>query len=759
MPTYKTPGVYVEDIPALPPSVAEVETAIPAFVGYTEKAGKRNSNDLILKPIRISSMAEYEELFGDCAFDTIGLEIATSGNSFITTRLTPPKAKYILWYAVKMFFDNGGDKCYVVSVGLYQVVPVIDNKGDGSDNTANAFGLLDGINALKNKDEPTLLLVPEAVHLKAKKYQNLVQNMLLQCEELQDRFCIFDVYEGTIKLDRAQLSANRAYFGNKHLKYGAAYYPFLETGMSYKVKADKSNVVVKVDGEAETTLDTIQSSKSTAYKFVLLKLKEAYVTMPPSAAVAGIYAASDKTRGVWKAPANLSINNIKRPSISIDNRYQDTLNTDIASGKSINAIRNFRGKGTLVWGARTLAGNDNEWRYIPVRRFFITIEESLKQSTHWAVFEPNDANTWLKIRGIIEAYLYQKWRQGALAGRKSEEAFYVRCGLGETMSAHDIAEGRMIVEIGMAVVRPAEFIVFKFSHSLQSSLKGKRRLPNQINIENPMDNNTVISELIKKVGANVKVITTKRKWEDLVLPKRITKQLKDIANSISSNAGPNRGKGIDKALPPAYRAFFHGPAGTGKTFSVSLLGKLTKRKVLKIDARKLLSEYIGETEENLAKLFDAAEQKYRILFFDEADALFGKRTQIPTKDKRYANQEVSYLLQRIETFNGIVILASTLKTNINDAFIRRCQSIIAFPMPKPKERLSIWKGAFSGKAKLADDIDLLAIAKKYKIAGSSIMNAARYSSLKTTRAKQTSVQLSSVEQGIKRELAKEKRRG
>jgi phage tail sheath protein FI len=127
------------------------------------------------------------------------------------------------------------------------------------------------------------------------------------------------------------------------------------------------------------------------------------------------------------------------------------------------------GKGTLVWGARTLAGNDNEWRYVSVRRFFNTVEESVKKSTYWAVFEPNDANTWVKVRGMIEAYLNQKWREGALVGAKPEDAFFVRCALGVTMSAQDILEGRMNVEIGMAIVRPAEFIVLKFSHKLQTS--------------------------------------------------------------------------------------------------------------------------------------------------------------------------------------------------------------------------------------------------------------------------------------------------
>ena len=154
--------------------------------------------------------------------------------------------------------------------------------------------------------------------------------------------------------------------------------------------------------------------------------------------------------------------------VDIDNEDQRDMNV-AASGKSVNAIRNFSGKGVLVWGARTLAGNDNEWRYVPVRRFFNMAEESIKKATFQFVFEPNDANTWVKVRAMIENFLLLQWRAGALAGATPEEAFYVRVGLGTTMTALDILEGRMNVEIGMAVVRPAEFIILKFSHKMQES--------------------------------------------------------------------------------------------------------------------------------------------------------------------------------------------------------------------------------------------------------------------------------------------------
>ncbi len=207
----------------------------------------------------------------------------------------------------------------------------------------------------------------------------------------------------------------------------------------------------------------------TPYRNVIKGIGSTPTLCPPSGAIAGIYALVDSQRGVWKAPANVSLNGVIAPAASFTTSETDALNVDATGGKSINAIRAFVGKGTLVWGARTLAGNDNEWRYVSVRRFFNMVEESIKKSTYWAVFEPNDANTWVKVRGMIENYLTQKWREGALAGATTKDAFFVRCGLGVTMNAQDILEGRMNVEIGMAVVRPAEFIILKFSHKLQTS--------------------------------------------------------------------------------------------------------------------------------------------------------------------------------------------------------------------------------------------------------------------------------------------------
>jgi phage tail sheath protein FI len=488
--TYKTPDVYVEEIPVFPPSVAEVGTAIPAFIGYTEKARRRNDNDLILKPTQIFSLLEYVALFGGPESEkfTINLSTNGAGGYNVDSAVEPTAAAYLLYYAVKMYFDNGGGQCYVVSVGTYQSSPAFTLTGDGGASAATGHGLESGLDVVEKESEPTLIVIPEAVNLSYADYKSLTAAVLLQCTKLGNRFAIFDAFKGDQPLDadvavttggspttEKVATANRdAWTGT--LKYGAAYYPFVKTTINHFAK--DGDVSVKIGAAAAVTLDTLKPSDTAtvnagadaaAYNAAKAELRNYYVTMPPSGAVAGVYAATDTARGVWKAPANVALNDVLEPIVKLTNAKQEDLNVDTTGGKSINALRAFTGKGTLVWGARTLAGNDNEWRYVSVRRFFIMVEESVKRSTYWAVFEPNDANTWVKVRGMIENYLIDKWRDGALAGATPKDAFFVKCGLGTTMNAQDILEGRMNVEIGMAVVRPAEFIILKFFHKLQTS--------------------------------------------------------------------------------------------------------------------------------------------------------------------------------------------------------------------------------------------------------------------------------------------------
>ena len=218
----------------------------------------------------------------------------------------------------------------------------------------------------------------------------------------------------------------------------------------------------------KTPLNSLDKG-TTLYNQVRLAMSQKRLTLPPSPAMAGVYARVDRINGVWKTPANVSVLGVSSPADRITHEEQANLNVDAVAGKSINAIRPFTGKGILVWGGRTLAGNDNEWRYISVRRLFNLIEESVQKATAFAVFEANDTGTWLKVKAMIDSYLYGLWQQGALAGPTPGQAFFVNVGLGKTMNTQDILEGRMIVEIGIAAVRPAEFIILRFSHKLQEA--------------------------------------------------------------------------------------------------------------------------------------------------------------------------------------------------------------------------------------------------------------------------------------------------
>lgn len=204
------------------------------------------------------------------------------------------------------------------------------------------------------------------------------------------------------------------------------------------------------------------------YAAIVTKLSQAMNTVPPSGAIAGIYAQTDATRGVWKSPANISVNGIIGLTDDINDAEQEDMNIH-ETGKSINAIRKFTGKGFMVWGGRTLAGNSNDWRYVNVRRLANMIEESVKKAAMQFVFEPNVALTWVSVKGMIDNYLTTLWKDGALAGAKPEHAFFVSVGLNETMSAQDILEGRMIVKIGYAPSRPTEFIVLEFKQMQQKS--------------------------------------------------------------------------------------------------------------------------------------------------------------------------------------------------------------------------------------------------------------------------------------------------
>jgi uncharacterized protein len=478
MPSYSIPGVYVEEIAKFPPSVAQVPTAIPAFMGRTEKTTDAQGGSLINKAIRIASQKEYEQIFGIGPRPTVTRIDLDADNNFVNATLTVP---HYLYDAIRLFYANGGGDCYIISVGGYT----------GSVTDTSYTGPGNALEVISKIDEPTILLFPDAANLTAPQLGNVQKAALLQCGLLKDRVTVCDT------LANDSLGTNfRTNIGINDLKYGMAYTPWLSVALPKNVafRDVQGNIVFKPGAAGGVSIASLASATVTTdiitpyvaalndlsreqplldtfgiYKSIIAGINGMPVSMPPSGAVAGVYAYVDRTRGVWKAPANVSLNGVIGPVTTFLQSQLEALNIDVTAGKSINAIRAFTGKGTLIWGARTLAGNDNEWRYVPVRRFYNMVEESVKKACEQFVFEPNDANTWVRVQAMIENFLLLQWRDGALQGVKPEHAFFVSVGLGKTMTALDILEGRMIVEIGMAPVRPAEFIILRFSQKMAES--------------------------------------------------------------------------------------------------------------------------------------------------------------------------------------------------------------------------------------------------------------------------------------------------
>ena len=257
-------------------------------------------------------------------------------------------------------------------------------------------------------------------------------------------------------------------------------------------------------------------------------------------------------------------------------------------------------------------------------------------------------------------------------------------------------------------------------------------------------------------------IDTQLEWADLVLDADILAQIRELETWVQHNDRMLRTWNMAKRIKPGYRVLFFGPPGTGKTLTASLLGKYTGKDVYRIDLSTVVSKYIGETEKNLSSLFDRAEDKNWILFFDEADSLFGKRTSVRDAHDKYANQEVSYLLQRVEEFNGLVILASNMKSNIDDAFMRRFNAIIKFPLPDERERELIWRKSFPAEVSFEVTrqgklLDLPRQAARFEMSGGNIINVVHFACLRAMAEQTTTITWEAVRQGIQREYAKEGR--
>lgn len=307
---------------------------------------------------------------------------------------------------------------------------------------------------------------------------------------------------------------------------------------------------------------------------------------------------------------------------------------------------------------------------------------------------------------------------------------------------------------------PDHFFTKENILQLESVKEGEPRMSGKIVLQSEYVDLFTLGSIRKPVFSPefpAKLVTTKMEWSDLVLNTKTEQAINDIKIWLQHNKHFLENWEMEKKIKRGYRVLFYGPSGTGKTLTATLLGKQFQKDVYRIDLSQVVSKYIGETEKNLEKIFNKAEYKDWILFFDEADALFGKRSNVQSAHDKYANQEVSYLLQRVEDFPGLIILASNYKSNIDTAFIRRFNAIIHFPFPSPKEREAIWKIAFPPKASAGTELDIASIAAKYELSGSAIVSVLHYASLQAIYRNSTVLLKEDILEGIKKEYEKEER--
>ena len=518
----KSPGVYINELNAFPNSVVPVATAVPAFIGYTPTAsyeGKSYTN----VAQKITSFAEFQAIycFPDPAPPASPAKQYTPEYYMVKQKSQPTKGDYMLidnayysivpdpntiyylYNSIKLFYENGGGDAYIVSVGSYGApskTPMTPGDQIVNPNIQLA-DLQNGLSLLLNEQEPTMYICPEATLLSVDNNGTLMQQMLLQCTQMQTAVAIFDIIGGRNPdpiMYTNDIETFRNNTGSQGLNYGTAYYPFIGTTIMQNQDIDYTNLFGGDTKQLEALLNPADNPNPSVASIMtninnpssgltvtqnnnaLINASKTYSLMikhilfdanilPPSGGMAGVIATTDNQEGVWQAPANTSIVGVSSLPIRLSETQQGSLNVDAVSGKSINAIRFFNGLGILIWGARTLDGNSQDWRYLPVRRTMTFLEQSCKLAANPYVFEPNDKNTWEAVKAMIGSFLTSIWKEGGLQGASASDAFSVACGLGTTMTSEDILNGFMKVTIKVAIVRPAEFIVLTFQQQMATS--------------------------------------------------------------------------------------------------------------------------------------------------------------------------------------------------------------------------------------------------------------------------------------------------
>ena len=471
-----------------------VSTTIPAFIGITEKA-VNGSESLANKPWKISSMAEFIQYFGEAPQTVFNLSVAEPAETDaeemfycstpvngVSLKVAKPAIHFTLYYNMQMFFANGGETCYIVSVGTYAEGNPIDKDKAGV-----------ALDALKEVREVTMVVVPEAVNVDGCK--DIQQLAIKHCGEMQNRIAIFDVQPkaNADEIMSAQIEKFRTNIGENYLSYGVAYYPYLNTsvladkdidgtilqweaapdlsaffGEDSKLGKYVADCFVDISDVAKNNVHSALLMNWEEYQYAASKVKDYLNLLPPSAAMAGIYTMVDNIRGVWNSPANVSINFVNSLTEDISELEQEYLMP--MNGKAINAIRIFPGEGVKVWGARTLDGNSQDWRWVNIRRTVIYIEESLKNIAKKAyMFETNVENTKLNMKSKLSSFLSSVWKQGGLKGLVPENAFTVQVDLDETMNQENVDTGIMQITVQVAINREAEFIEIRFEQQVQKN--------------------------------------------------------------------------------------------------------------------------------------------------------------------------------------------------------------------------------------------------------------------------------------------------
>jgi len=475
-------------------------------------------------PVRISSFADFQAFF--CYPDAAAPASASKQYSpqyyLVKEKMQPTKGDYLLidesyysivpdpntiyylYNSIQLFYENGGGDAYIVSVGTYGApsgIPI--HAGDQIINpNVHLNDLLNGLSLLKNEQEPTMYICPEATLLSVENNATLMQAMLLQSSAMQTAICIFDIIGGRNPdpiLYTNDIATFRESIGINGLDFGTAYYPFIGTTIMQSSDIDYTNLfggdvtqllpILSPADNPDTTVEGIIQNiihpigtpltvtqnnnallnASATYSSIIKHVLSEVNILPASGGMAGVITTIDNQEGVWQAPANTSIVGAATLPIRLSESQQGNLNVDAVTGKSINAIRFFNGLGILVWGARTLDGKNQDWKYLPIRRTMIFLEQSCKLAAQSYVFQPNDKNTWESVKAMIGSFLTTIWKDGGLMGSSPSDAFSVDCGLGSTMTSDDILNGFMNVTVKVALVRPAEFIVISFQQQMQTS--------------------------------------------------------------------------------------------------------------------------------------------------------------------------------------------------------------------------------------------------------------------------------------------------